>query len=229
MPRTESSPSAAAGRSADEGGRVNQKRRTQRALFDAATALCEEGRKPTFAEVAERAMVSRATAYRYFNSVEALISEAMFERAVQPPEQALRPGEDAADAMGRVARDFNKLLLDDEVGLHVMQRSFMAVWLDNEPPARPPRPGRRMQYIAPVVESLKSELSPGARKRLAHALAMVMGPEAVLAMRDVGGASVDEAIAAGVWAAKALVNQARAEAAAGGKNRHATRNSRSGR
>ena len=125
--------------------------------------------------------------------------------------------------MSKMWRDFNRLLLADEVGLHVMQRSFMAVWLDNEPQARPPRPGRRMQYIAPVVESLKAELSPSARKRLSHALAMVMGPEAVLAMRDVGGASVDEAVAAGTWAAKALVNQARAEAAAGGKNGNATR------
>ena len=50
-------------------GRANQKRRTRQALIDAALALRERGRDPSFAEVAEHARVSRATAYRYFPSV----------------------------------------------------------------------------------------------------------------------------------------------------------------
>jgi AcrR family transcriptional regulator len=175
-------------------------------------ALCEGGGQPTFGEVAERAMVSRATAYRYFSSVEALISEAMFERAVQPPERVYRPGDDPIEAISRAAREMNGLLLADEVGLHRMERSFMSVWLDNEAEARPQRPGRRMKYIAPVVEGLKEELPPAARRRLSHSLSMVLGTEAVLALRDIAGASEDEAIAASVWAAQALVRQARAEA-----------------
>ena len=47
-----------------------------------------------------------------------------------------------------------------------------------------------MQYVAPIVESMKSELSAGARRRLVHALAL----------------------AASGWAARALVRQALAEA-----------------
>lgn len=198
----------------EDAGRPNQRRRTQRALIDAALALSSEGgRQPTFGEVAERAMVSRATAYRYFSSVEALISEALFERAVPPPEQVYRPGDDPVDAIGRATREMNALLLADEVGLHRMERSFMGVWLDNAAGSRPPRPGRRMKYIAPVVEALKDELPPAARRRLSQALAMVLGPEAVLALRDVAGAGEGEAVAASVWAAQALVRQARVEAA----------------
>jgi predicted transcriptional regulator YheO len=62
--------------------RANQKRRTQQALRDAALALFDAGQRPTLQEIADKAMVSRATVYRYFSSVEALIHDAAFDRAV---------------------------------------------------------------------------------------------------------------------------------------------------
>ncbi|WP_029002260.1 TetR/AcrR family transcriptional regulator, partial [Azohydromonas australica] len=196
----------------DSQGRANQRRRTQRALIEAALALHDQGLQPTLAEVAERALVSRATAYRYYASVEALLSEAMFERSVPSLAQLFQPGIDLVEAIGRAVRHFNRLLLQDEAALHVMERSFMSVWLDNTPDTRPPRPARRLQYIAPVVEALADEFSPAARRRLVQALAMVAGPEAVLSLRDVAGASVEEALDASAWAAMALVRAARAEA-----------------
>jgi AcrR family transcriptional regulator len=195
-------------------GRANQRQRTRRALIEAALALCEDGHRPSFPEVAERAMVSRATAYRYYSSIEDLISDAMFERAVPPLDSFYRPGnDDPAEAAARAARVLNKVLLDDEMGLHAVERSFMSAWLDNAPEARPPRPARRMQYIGPLVDSLAGELTPSARRRLAQALALVMGTEAALALRDVAGASAEDALAVSAWAAQALVRQALADAA----------------
>jgi AcrR family transcriptional regulator len=209
---TSSADARAASASAGE-GRVNQRRRTRLALIEAALALCEGGRRPSFPEVAERAMVSRATAYRYYASVEDLISDAMFERAVPPLESFFRPGhDDPAEGAARAARTMNKLLLDDEVGLHAVERSFMSAWLDSSPESRPPRPARRMQYVAPIVDAMKNELTAAARRRLVHALAMLMGTEAALSLRDVAGATTDEAVAASGWAAQALVRQALAEA-----------------
>ena len=220
MPNRKSSSPADA---VDADGRANQRRRTRQALIDAAVAFRDEGHNPTFAQVAERAMVSRATAYRYFSSLEALVSETAAERGMQPLERIWRPGDSPADGVSRAAREMMKLLLDDEIGLHLMERSFMAVWLENDADLRPPRPGRRMKYIAPIVESLKEELAPSARRRLMHALSMVMGTEAALAVRDIGGATVDEAISAAAWAAQALVNQARAEADEAHRKRTAAR------
>lgn len=198
---------------ADNPGRTNQKRRTRQALIDAALALRDEGRSPTFAEVAERAMVSRATAYRYFPSIEALVSETAAERGMKPLADVWRSGDDPVEAIGRAARVMSELLIADEVGLHVMERSFMTVWLDSETRETPLRPGRRMTYIEPIVDSLKGSVSPAARKRLKHALSMVIGTEALIAVRDVGGARVEEALDAAVWAARALMSQAIAEAA----------------
>ena len=53
-------------------GRVNQKARTRAAIVDAAQALRSASGRPTVAEAADAAKVSRATAYRYFPTQEAL-------------------------------------------------------------------------------------------------------------------------------------------------------------
>ena len=55
-------------------GRPNQRSRTRKDLLDAASRLLKQGRRPTLEEVAEEARVSRATAYRYFPSVETFSS-----------------------------------------------------------------------------------------------------------------------------------------------------------
>jgi AcrR family transcriptional regulator len=208
MSSAQSSPSVA---DSDSQGRVNQKLRTRQALIEAAIALRDEGQQPTVAQVAERAKVSRATAYRYFPTVEALISETAADRDMPPLERIWRPGDDPVKGMGLAANALNKLLIEDEIGLHVMERSFMTVWLENES-HEPLRPGRRLSYIEPIVDSMKDVLAPKARKRLKQALSIVMGTEALIAVRDVSGASTEESLDASAWAARALVRQALAEA-----------------
>ncbi|CAI8739059.1 Bacterial regulatory protein, tetR family [compost metagenome] len=208
MSSAQSSPSVADG---DSQGRVNQKLRTRQALIEAAIALRDEGQQPTVAQVAERAKVSRATAYRYFPTVEALISETAADRDMPPLERIWRPGDDPVKGMGLAANALNKLLIEDEIGLHVMERSFMTVWLENES-HEPLRPGRRLSYIEPIVDSMKDVLAPKARKRLKQALSIVMGTEALIAVRDVSGASTEESLDASAWAARALVRQALEEA-----------------
>jgi AcrR family transcriptional regulator len=208
MSSAQSSPSVADG---DSQGRVNQKLRTRQALIEAAIAVRDEGHQPTVAQVAERAKVSRATAYRYFPTVEALISETAADRDMPPLERIWRPGDDPVKGMGLAANALNKLLIEDEIGLHVMERSFMTVWLENES-HEPLRPGRRLSYIEPIVDSMKDVLAPKARKRLKQALSIVMGTEALIAVRDVSGASTEESLDASAWAARALVRQALAEA-----------------
>src|SRR5690606_31559541 len=54
-------------------GRSEQKMRTRRALVDAARELLAEGATPRVEDAAERAQVSRTTAYRYFPNQRALL------------------------------------------------------------------------------------------------------------------------------------------------------------
>src|SRR5882757_1604982 len=59
-----------------KGERASQRQRTRHDLLQAASRLMSQGQLPKLAEVAKEAMVSRATAYRYFSSDEALMGEA---------------------------------------------------------------------------------------------------------------------------------------------------------
>lgn len=140
-----------------------------------------------------------------------MISETAADRDLPPLERIWQPGNDPVKGIGLAANALNKLLIDDEIGLHVMERSFMTVWLENESHETPLRPGRRMSYIEPIVDSLKDVLSPRARKRLKQALSIVMGTEALIAVRDISHASIEESLDATAWAARALVRQALAE------------------
>src|SRR4051794_1695888 len=58
------------------GGQSNQKEGTRLALIAAARDLVLAGETPTIADVATRAGISRATAYRHFPSQELLLREA---------------------------------------------------------------------------------------------------------------------------------------------------------
>src|SRR3954451_21455766 len=60
----------------EEVGRVRQKQRTRDALVAAARELVAKGATPTVEVAAERADVSRTTAYRYFPSQAALLAAA---------------------------------------------------------------------------------------------------------------------------------------------------------
>ena len=63
----------------------NQRNRTRAAIIEAATALMREGKPPSVAEAAERALVSWATAYRYFPTQESLLLDvARVEPFVKP-------------------------------------------------------------------------------------------------------------------------------------------------
>ena len=81
-------------------GRPNQRQRTRKDLLAAAAKLMQQGRTPTLDEVAEAAMVSRATAYRYFPGVEALLVEASVDVEV-PEADAILKGV-SADPIARL-------------------------------------------------------------------------------------------------------------------------------
>src|SRR5690349_14165032 len=83
--------------------RSNQRYRTRKDLIAAAARLMEGGRKPSLEEVAEAALISRATAYRYFPNVEALLAEASVDVLV-PDGEALFADDPSADPAERADR-----------------------------------------------------------------------------------------------------------------------------
>jgi len=86
----------------DQSGRVNQKKRTRDAIVRAAADLSRTGREVTMPEIAKAALVSEATAYRYFPDLASLLREAIADQ-LPDPARALAEATDSADPIERVA------------------------------------------------------------------------------------------------------------------------------
>jgi AcrR family transcriptional regulator len=77
-------------------GRANQKLRTRTAIVQAAAELSRTGREVTMPEIAKAALVSEATAYRYFPDLASLLREAIAGQLPAAAE-ALQPVADSDD------------------------------------------------------------------------------------------------------------------------------------
>lgn len=109
-----------------DAGRINQRRRTRKDLLAAAARLLREhaagGRAPTMDDVAAAAMVSRATAYRYFPSIEALLIEAPIDGDTPDPDAlfANDPSTDPADRIDRAEAALHEVSYRNEAQLRLM-------------------------------------------------------------------------------------------------------------
>ena len=167
--------------------------------------LLAEGASPTLADVAERAMISTATAYRYFASADALVAEVMLDRDFPSVEQVLGAvGSEPSARVLAVEQAVNDALLSHEGAMRMILRNAIERSLV-EGADREHRVGRRQKLIAAALEPLAGRLDPEILERLHHALALVIGPEAILAARDVCGLSPAQARNVTRWAAEALV------------------------
>src|SRR5215831_16794770 len=124
--------------------RPNQKRRTRKDLLKAAARLLQQGRRPSLEEVAEAALVSRATAYRYFPGVEPLLVEAALDTV------APEPGDDPVARVQRVDAALHDMIVANEAQLrlmlvHSLQRSLGR----DSDPSLPARQNRR----SPLIEA----------------------------------------------------------------------------
>src|SRR5579862_6053916 len=83
------------------GTRVNQKARTRAAIVQAVHELARSGAEITMPSVAKAALVSEATAYRYFPDLVTLLLEA--DTGIWPdPAEALAPVAASTDPVERV-------------------------------------------------------------------------------------------------------------------------------
>jgi AcrR family transcriptional regulator len=197
--------------SADSGGRANQLRRTRKDLLQAAARLAREGRSPNLDEVAAAAMVSRATAYRHFPDVNALLIEAALDIETPRPDLVLRdaPADDPVARLERVDSALETMIRDNEVTLRLMLRHALERSVRGGAAGTPLRQNRREPLIEAALETARQQFRPAALKTLTRALGMVIGTEAMLALKDV--LQLDDAESRRVrrWAIRALVEAAR--------------------
>ena len=194
--------------------RPNQKRRTRKDLLQAAARLLQQGKRPSLEEVAEAALVSRATAYRYFPGVEPLLVEAALDTVAPEPGDALRgaPSDDPVARVQRVDAALHDMIVANEAQLrlmlvHSLQRSLGR----DSDPSLPARQNRRSPLIEAALAPTRGRFRPAELKMLSRALALVVGTEAMVVCKDV--LQLDDADARKVkrWAIRALVEAAMKE------------------
>ena len=126
-------------------GRVNQKARTRQAIVRAAGALLARGEKPSLDEIAAEARVSRATAYRYFPGLDALLSEAAVDLLVPAPEDLFGSGapSDAFERLSLVEETFDRACHEREAALRLMLARMLERSVRQTPGDPPLRQNRR--------------------------------------------------------------------------------------
>lgn len=193
-------------------GRPNQRTRTRKDLLQAASRLMKQGRQPSLEGVAEEALVSRATAYRYFSSVEALLVEASFDVGVPEPGD-LFGGDASHDPIARVQRvdtALHDMILANEAPLRMMLVQTLQRGIRGEDDKDVPRrQNRRTPLIEAALEPARKQFTPSTMDTLCKALALIIGTEAMVVLKDV--LQLDDADARKVkqWAIHALVEAAR--------------------
>jgi AcrR family transcriptional regulator len=191
--------------------RSRQRLRTRKDLILAAGRILKRGRKPTLEEVAEEALVSRATAYRYFPSVESLLVEVPVEAAV-PDSQQLFADDRSVDPARRVDKAeaaLHRMVYENEAQLRIMLANRLEQRTrEQEKDAHPLRQNRRTPLIEAALSPARKRFTNASYRKLCAALAMVFGPESMVVFRDV--LAQDETTARKVksWAIQALVDAA---------------------
>ena len=192
--------------------RPNQKRRTRKDLLQAAAALMKQGRRPSLDDVAEEALVSRATAYRYFPSIEALLAEASADMVTPESEQLFADG-GPSDPLARIEKvdaALHDMVLANEPALRLMLANALQQGVQGEGDAAPPlRQNRRTPLIEAALEPARRQFKPSAYDMLGKALALVIGTEGVIVCKDVLQLPDAEARKVKRWAIRALVEAAK--------------------
>lgn len=196
------------------GGRLNQKARTRQAIVRAAGSLLAKGGKPSFDDIAVQAGVSRATAYRYFPGLDALLSEALVDLMIPNVAELFdeTAPTDPLERLQLVDETFDIACRRQEVPLRLMLARTLERSVRRMPDAPPLRQNRRQPMIEAALASIASRLGRSRLKRLTLALSMVVGTESFIVLNDVVGLNEGDARQVRRWAITALLTAALNEA-----------------
>jgi AcrR family transcriptional regulator len=197
--------------------RINQRYRTRKDLIAAASQLMKNGRRPSIDEVAGSARVSRATAYRYFPNIEALLAEALLD-TVTPDGEAVFAGDSSADPEERIDKAeaaMHHAVFANEASIRLMLSAAIARAAEAGDEGVPLRQNRRTALIEAALAPARDRFKKASYSKLRDALAVIFGSESMVVFRDVLRADEKAARAVKSWAVRALVRAALAESRRG--------------
>lgn len=194
--------------------RANQRKRTRTAIVEAARTLIRSGGQLTMSGIAETAMVSEATAYRYFPDLASLVREA-FVGLWPGPAEALEPVERSSDPVERVAFA-TAFLLRGVLAYQGAVRAVLSATITRPELAATARPGFRLELIEHALLPLSGTLAVTNPKRFAQLkrdLVVIVSAESLFALMDLCQLGPVEAIASVVRTAETVTAAASCSAA----------------
>jgi AcrR family transcriptional regulator len=184
-------------------GRTQQKSRTRQALVEAARELLAEGSTPQVEHAAQRAGISRTTAYRYFPNQRSLLMAAHPQIS---PETLLGPDAPVAprDRLDAFMNAFTGYNFEWEPQLRAALRLSL-----EEPGDRPVlRQGRAVGWIEHALEPVRRTRPDVDVPALAVAIRSATGIEALIWLVDIAGQSRPDAAETVRRTAQALLTAA---------------------
>jgi AcrR family transcriptional regulator len=192
-------------------GRAAQRRRTRRAIVEAAGRLLAAGGDPSINDIAAAADVSRRTIYTYFPTLDQLLLDAAIGAMNVDIEAAMEVASDQ-DARARVT-SLIAALSDGMAETLPLGRKLIKLTVDVPPTGNEPKRGyRRIAWIERALEPVRPRLGPDRFEQLVSALAVMIGWEAFVVLFDVRGRDTDQAREIITGAALALVDAALVQA-----------------
>lgn len=189
--------------------RSNQKARTHQAIVSAAERLVDRGcPKPSIDDVAEEALVSRATVYRYFESTDELLWHVYSDRRMRDADAAMAiVGDDLTERVLAAEASVNDYLFDDAQGTRAFERVMLERRLAGTTTDED-RPGRRFRQIDAALAPLEDHLGAGELDLVRHALSLAIGSQAMIALLDTGQLDPDRAREVTQFACVAIIREA---------------------
>src|SRR5260221_12782596 len=209
----------------ENNGRYKQKRRTRTAVLTAARELIRQGKIPSVADAADAGDVSRRTAYRYFPTQEQLLTEAQLEGERPGFERLFESAELAHDVEGRL-RALVRAIYAELQSTEPLMRTMIRLTVDRSrdehtadaAEAEPPRRGyRRIDWIEMALAPVRMQLDETSFERLVSGLALCIGIEALLVLRNIRGLDLAAAKEGPAWVHSLRLNPRLAESKAHGK------------
>lgn len=185
-------------------GRTAQKSRTRLALVTAARELLATGLTPQVEDAAQRAGISRTTAYRYFPNQRSLLLAAqptISPDSLMPPDA---PSDDATARLDLLMTAFARYNFTWEPQLRAALR------LSLDPAGDQPvlRQGRAIGWITEALAPLRDSHPHVDIGRLAVAIRSATGIEALIWLVDIAGYSPEQATDTVKGTARALLDAA---------------------
>jgi AcrR family transcriptional regulator len=201
---------------APQDGRTNQKARTRAAILASAIQLIREGGRPTVEEAALAAGISKRTAYRYFTSQDHMLADAALDALrVRMNEMfaAIAASTDVHARIATLAVALSRLTQTHEAELRVMMRASLDQGSNalGRVPTVPARGRRRLDWIEAALQPIHDQLPKDRYTRLVNSLAVCLGVDAVMVLRDVCGVTGVAAEDTMIGMATAIVDRALAD------------------